>query len=330
MKKFRLLTLIAAMFAFVLVGCSSGNGNANGANDANDGAKNNATEQNAAEETTADQKEIDAAVQDIKKKGKLVLATSADYPPYEWHLLKDGKDEIVGFDIEIAKELADSLDVELEIKDLDFEGIIPSLASGQADIAIAGLSTTPERLNAVNMSIPYFENKQVALVPKDKADQYKSMDDFAGKVVAAQTGSLQENTVRENFPKDVELKSLPRINNLALEVKNGTADALVISISAGEQYAKQFPELVAIKVGIPDEPGVCIATQKDNDGLTAYVNQELKKMIDEGKIDEWFNEYEKISSESVGAEDAESADAGNNSSNNDNAANQNDANNAKN
>lgn len=290
MKKTSLLALLAMVMAFALIGC--GSGAKNGENAANNSDKKEAAQ--------VSQEDMDAAVKEIKEKGKLVMATSADYPPYEWHLMKDGKDEIVGFDVEIAKAIAQEMGVELEVKDLDFDGIIPSIASGQADIGIAGMSTTPEREEAVNFSIPYFENEQVVLVRKEDADKYKKVEDFAGKVVGAQTGSVQESTVRENFPKDVELKSLSKLNNLAMEVKNKTADALVISKSSGAQYAKQFPELVAIDPGVPKEPGVCVTMKKGNDALTAYVNQVLQKLIDEGKIKEWIGQYEKIADESVG------------------------------
>ena len=314
MKKFGLLSILAMVMAFALVGCGSGANNANNAAN-NEGNK---------EAAQVSQEDMDAAVKAIKDKGKLVLATSADYPPYEWHLLKDGKDEIVGFDIEIAKAIAEEMGVELEVKDLDFDGIIPSIASGQADIGIAGLSATPEREEAVNFSAPYFTNEQVVLVRKEDADKYKKMEDFAGKVVGAQTGSIQEETVRENFPKDVELKSLAKLNNLALEVKNKTADALVISKSSGEQYAKQFPELVVIDAGVPEEPGVCVASKKGNDALTAYINQVVQKLIDEGKIEGWIAEYEKLADESTGDEGAEEAAAGNAENNMaNNAANEN-------
>ncbi|WP_159082009.1 transporter substrate-binding domain-containing protein [Aedoeadaptatus coli] len=306
MKKTGLLTILAMIMAFALVGCGSGAKNG-------EKAANNAGNKEPAQ---VSQEDMDAAVKKIKDNGKLVLATSADYPPYEWHLIKDGKDEIVGFDIEIAKAIADEIGVELEIKDLDFDGIIPSITSGQADIGVAGLSATPEREEAVNFSVPYFTNEQVVLVRKEDADKYKKMEDFAGKVVGAQTGSLQEETVRENFPKDVELKSLAKLNNLAMEVKNKTADALVISSSAGAQYAKQFPELVVIDAGVPEEPGVCVANKKGDDAFTAYINQVVQKLIDEGKIEGWIAEYEKLADESTGDGGAEEATADNAAENN--------------
>ena len=144
MKKTSLLTLLAMVMAFALVGC--GSGAKNGENAANNSEKKEAAQ--------VSQEDMDAAAKEIKEKGKLVMATSADYPPYEWHLMKDGKDEIVGFDVEIAKAIAQEIGVELEIKDLDFDGIIPSITSGQADIGIAGMSATPEREEAANFSIP--------------------------------------------------------------------------------------------------------------------------------------------------------------------------------
>lgn len=293
MKKFSVLLLATVLLSCAFAGCSKSEQKTNSSSV----ATTQTSETTVAVSQSA--QASDEAIAKIKAKGKLTLATSADYPPYEWHMLKDGKDEVVGFDIEIAKALAKSIGVELEIKDLDFEAIIPSVSSGQADIGIAGLSTTPERLEAVNMTDAYFQNQQVVLVPKKAEDQYKSMADFKGKIVGAQTGSIQEATIREHFPKDVQLKSLAKLNNLVMEVQNGTADALVIAKSSGEQYAKQFPELVALSIDIPDEPGVCIALKKGDDALTAYINNELKKLVAEGKIAEWIKQYEELSNASA-------------------------------
>lgn len=81
----------------------------------------------------------------IKKAGKIVLGTSADYPPYEFHKVIDGKDEIVGFDIEIAKQIAKDLGVELEIKDMKFDGLLAALQAGKIDFIVSGMTPTEER-----------------------------------------------------------------------------------------------------------------------------------------------------------------------------------------
>ena len=89
----------------------------------------------------------------IKNKGKIVLGTSADYPPFESHAMIDGKDEIVGFDIEIAKYIAEELGVELEIKDMDFDKLLGGLSTGMLDIVIAGMNPDPEREKEANFTI---------------------------------------------------------------------------------------------------------------------------------------------------------------------------------
>ena len=299
MKKLVTLSLLL-VFALTMVAC---NGEPSPATKSDSSTQSKPAASATAEGSrqSSDESTADPALQEIKKKGKLVLATSADYPPYEWHLMQNGKDEIVGFDIEIARSLAKSIGVELEIKDLDFDAIVPSITSGQADIGIAGLSVTKERLESVNMTQPYFQNKQIILVNKSAAGQYKKLEDFKGKTVGAQTGSIQETTVHEKFPPEVKVKSLAKLNNLVMEVLNGTADGLVIAKSSGEQYVKLFPDLVALDITLPDEPGVCIALKKGNDALTTYFNRELQKLIDTGKVKEWISQYEKISADAAAA-----------------------------
>ena len=85
------------------------------------------------------------SLEGIKKKGKLIMGTSADYPPNEFHIMVDGKDTIVGFDIEIGKYIADKLGVELEIKDMEFNNLLGGLSTGMLDIVIAGMADEPDR-----------------------------------------------------------------------------------------------------------------------------------------------------------------------------------------
>ena len=86
-----------------------------------------------------------SSLEKIKASGKIILGTSADYPPYEFQALIDGKDTIVGFDIELAKEIAKDLGVELEIKDMSFDGLLAALASGNVDMVISGMTPTEYR-----------------------------------------------------------------------------------------------------------------------------------------------------------------------------------------
>ena len=99
-------------------------------------------------------------IDEIKAKGKIVLGTAADYPPYEFHKEIDGKDNIVGFDIEIAKAIAADLGVELEIKDMKFDGLLAALVAEDIDFIVAGMVATEERKQSVDFSISYYEAEQ--------------------------------------------------------------------------------------------------------------------------------------------------------------------------
>ena len=97
-----------------------------------------------------------SALEAIKSKGKLVVGTSADYPPYEFHKEIDGKDQIVGFDIEIAKQFAKDLGVELEIKDMAFDGLLVALQADKVDMVFAGMTPTDERKQNADFSDIYY------------------------------------------------------------------------------------------------------------------------------------------------------------------------------
>lgn len=130
-KKLSLLLVLMLVLSSLFVACA------------------NDKEASKAEENT----EVDSnSLEGIKKKGKIIMGTSADYPPFETHMMIDGKDQIVGFDIEIAKYIADQLGVELEIRDMDFDKLLGGLSTGMLDIVIAGMNPDPERAKEVNFN----------------------------------------------------------------------------------------------------------------------------------------------------------------------------------
>ena len=130
-----------------------------------------------------------SALDQIKQKGELVVGTSADYPPYEFHTEVDGKDTIVGFDMEIAQAIADKLGVPLKIVDMSFDNLLMSLANDEFDLVIAGLTADEERRKTTDFSDPYLEAKNLILVRAEDADKYASLDDLKGVKGGAQTGS---------------------------------------------------------------------------------------------------------------------------------------------
>jgi polar amino acid transport system substrate-binding protein len=124
-----------------------------------------------------------ATMKRIEKSGKVVIGTSADYAPYEYHTMVDGKDTIVGFDIQIANEIAKDLGVKLEIVDMGFDGLLQALNTDKVDFVIAGMTPDTERKKAVDFSKIYYTAQQGVMVRADDKDKYKTIADLKGKKV---------------------------------------------------------------------------------------------------------------------------------------------------
>ena len=141
---------------------------------------------------------------------KLVMVTSADYPPYEFRNTATGNNEIIGFDVDIAKYITKELGYQLEIRDTDFSGIIPALQSKRADFAMAGMTPTAERKKNVDFSNIYYEAKNTIVAKKSSS--LKTPAELAGKTVGVQLGSTQEKAAQKF--KDVKLKQLNRTSEI--------------------------------------------------------------------------------------------------------------------
>ncbi|WP_099187259.1 ABC transporter substrate-binding protein [Tepidibacter mesophilus] len=221
----------------------------------------------------------------IKKSGKIVLGTSADYPPYEFHKEVDGKDQIVGFDIEIAKSIAEDMGVELEIKDMDFGGLLAALNTGTVDFVVAGMTPTDERKEKVDFSEIYYNATQAVVVKAENKDKVKSMDDLKGKIVGVQMGSVQEGIAKDQI-KDAQIKSLSRVPDLMLELKNDKVDALIVELPVAKAYIDKNADISLSGITVKDETaGSAIAIKKGNQELTDQINKTLDKLIKENKIE---------------------------------------------
>lgn len=195
LKKLGLVVAIGAM-AISIVGCA-GNKNTAGSKDG---------------------KETASVLEAIKQKGKLVVGTSADYPPYEFHKEVDGKDQIVGFDISIAKSLAEDLGVELQINDMDFDGLLIALQAGKVDMVFAGMTPTDERKENADFSDIYYTAQHGVIVRKGEEGKIKSIDDLKDKKIGVQKGSIQERLANEKIP-DAQKKALGKVTDLVLDLK---------------------------------------------------------------------------------------------------------------
>jgi polar amino acid transport system substrate-binding protein len=236
-------------------------------------------------------------VDKIKKAGVLVLGTAADYAPYEFHKVKNGTDSIQGFDIEIAKAIADELGVQLKIQDMKFNGLLAALKADSIDLIVAGMAPTEERKQSVDFSDNYLDAMQTIMIRTEDKDKLKSLDDFKGKPLAAQTSSTQEKIAKEEIP-GANIVSVPEVPNLVLELKNKKVDGLVIESTVGLGYTNKYPELCTSTVQFKNsKKGSAIAMNKGNEDFVKVVNGVIAKLKGQNKIDEWMNQYAKLALE---------------------------------
>ncbi len=239
------------------------------------------------------QKEEISKLEEIEDKGKIVLGTAADYPPYEFHKQIDGEDYIVGFDIEIAKEIAKDIGVELEIKDMKFDGLLAALKAGNIDFIIAGMVPTEERAKSVDFSQPYYQAEQKFLTKADKGSKYNSIEDLIGLKVGAQKATIQAGIAKEKIDAS-ETKLISKITDLVLELKNDKIDGIVLVKPVADAYADANTDLEVANLSLGKEDGVAIAVQQETTELLAEINKTLDKLMEENIITDFIQESTKL------------------------------------
>ncbi|HLS53443.1 MAG TPA: transporter substrate-binding domain-containing protein [Tissierellaceae bacterium] len=236
-------------------------------------------------------------VEDIKEAGKIVLGTSADYPPFEFHALIDGKDEIVGFDIELANYIAEKLGVELEISDMDFDSLITALGAGRVDMVIAGMNPDPER--EANFTDIYYEANLAVLVMEDNPHGIKIEEDLNGKRIGVQIGTTQED-VASGLDAE-EVLSLASNYDLVMNLKSNKIDCAIMELPVAQSFAKNNDDLIVVE-GLEIDSGtdgLAIAVQKGNDQLTDFLNEIIAEVKEKGLIEEWMAKADELSSEEI-------------------------------
>lgn len=230
----------------------------------------------------------DATLEKIKKSGLLVVGLSADYAPYEFHQTIKGQDEIVGFDVSLAKEVAKSLGVKLQIKEMAFDALLGALKTGKVDIVISGMSATPERAKEVNFSTPYMHAQQEVLIRKADKEKYKSVTDFSGHSVAAQKGTTQADLATGELP-GAKPVLLSKFTDEILELQSGKVDAIVVEQPVGGAYADHDKSLEMVPMDFVHKfgAGAAVALPKGSDALTAQVNKVINRVTKDGTFTKW-------------------------------------------
>lgn len=242
---------------------------------------------------------------DIKAAGELVVGTSADYPPYEFHTEIDGKDTIVGFDIAIAQAFADELGVELKLVDMAFESLLISLQNGDFDLVMAGLTPDEERAKTVDFTDVFFHNKQIVIIRAEDADKYVTTEDMAGTTLGVQAGTVQE-TIAADLTDENKVVKLKKFPELIMELKTGKIDGVCTNTMVASAYVSAHPDLLCQDIGIVwDNTGFAGAIQKgDNGEFMAFLNDTIAKLQEDGSIDRFVAEAQELANAS--SEDADS------------------------
>ncbi|MGO2400648.1 MAG: transporter substrate-binding domain-containing protein [Pseudolactococcus laudensis] len=228
-------------------------------------------------------------VDQIKDKKTLTVALNPEFAPFEFQVIKDGKNTIVGSDVDLANEIGKALGVKVKFQAMDFNNVLASVESGKADIAISGISATPERQKAYDFSTSYYTAQNVMIVQKSQADAYQNLAAFDGKKVAAQKGTVQENIVKDQV-KGANLVSLTKNGQMINELKNGTVSGVVFEEPIAKAYVAANPDLAIvtnIKFDSSKSDSYAIAMPKDSANLKKEIDKVITQLKADGKIEEF-------------------------------------------
>lgn len=215
-----------------------------------------------------------------RDENELIMVTEAGFAPYEYY--EDGN--VVGVDIDIAREIANELGKELVIKDVSFDSIINEIKTGKADFGAAGISYTEERAEEVDFSINYVTNKQIVMVRSDSS--ITSINDIGNKKIAVQLGSVADTYVTENY-KNNEIVRQKKYLAMVQDLKSNKVDVIVMDELPAKEIIQNNDGLKILEGSLAsDSYGMIV--KKDNSELLGVINDVLTRLKNEGKIEEFI------------------------------------------
>lgn len=241
-------------------------------------------------------------VDSIKKAGKIIMATNAEFPPYEYR----SNNEVVGIDVDIAKAIAEELGVELEIQDIEFDTVITSVKNGKVAMGLAGITVTPERAEEVDFSVSYATSTQYIIVKNDVT--VNTVADLAGMKIGVQLGTTGDFVVSDeingyydddgNKTADGALENTgatvvqyANASLAAAAISAGKIDAVVVDKLPAELISSNYFGFKTVKFlyadGSDTEESYAICVAKGNDSLLEVINKVLADLKNNGKIDEF-------------------------------------------
>lgn len=287
MKKNVLALSLALALGLGLTACSSSNGGSasnSGSNTDTSGSQSSTSGSNTGAE-------------------KLVLGTSADYPPFEFHVLQDGEDKIVGIDVFLGEQIAEDMGAEFEVVHMDFNNLFTLLNQGQCDMVIAAAEIDEEgvRPAAADYSDGYYSDlpPKIVVSAGDEGN-YTSLEDFAGKAVGAQTATTKE-TIVNKYMTGADLVSMSSVVDLVNNLVYDKCDALVLDGAVADQYLASNSELAAVDIDMSSyvEPYRVWVAKGDPKGLLPSINETIAKVLSDGTMDGFIEKADELSSQAL-------------------------------
>lgn len=228
--------------------------------------------------------------------GKLTVATSPDFAPYEFYAIDaEGNPQLAGFDMALAQYIADHLGLELEVIPMDFDGTIVELANKSVDLGLAGYSPDPDREDSMDFSHVYLTGGQSFVCVQGNKDQFKSLADTnkAEYQIGAQIGSIQVGLAKENSP-DADIVELSKVTDIIAELLSGSLDGAYIETMVAEAYAANYPDLCVVLEVPYDAEGSVVGVSKGNEALLAAVNEAIDAALADGSMNQFVAEANEL------------------------------------
>lgn len=232
----------------------------------------------------------DAVYDRVMSKKKLVIGTSAPFPPYEFY---DSKNQLQGLDIELGKKIGEELGVEVEFSNKDFKLLIGELQTGNIDLILSDITPTEERKQEIDFSDVYYTSNVGILVKKDELSKYEHNTAFEGKRLGAQAGTVQETIAKDDL-KAKEVLAIQDVPNLAANLNNGKIDGLVVEDTTGKELINVYPNLAMANEMIP-AGDAAVGFAKNTPKLKAAANKVIAELKSKGELQKM---YDKASGES--------------------------------
>ena len=220
---------------------------------------------------------------------KINFGSSATYPPFE---SLDANNQIVGFDIDLAKALCKQMQAECTFTNHAFDSLIPSLKFRKYDAVISGMDITPERSKQVSFTTPYYANSAVVIAKKGA---FKSFEELKGKRIGMENGTTHQKYLQDKHP-EIKTVSYDSYQNAIIDLKNGRIDGVFGDTAVVNEWLKTNPQLGTVGEHVTDAEyfgtGLGIAVRPDNQALLTKLNTALAAIKADGtyqKIsDQWF------------------------------------------